>query len=181
MPGTGSGRLLKGAQALAIVLAAYVLTAYVVLPVFWTHYERQPRLGSLPMRTVTAQGIPGDPMNIGLVADQTEVVKAFAAAGWRPADAVTLRSSLHIVDSVLLHRPYADAPVSPLFYAGRRQDLAFEKPVGGSADQRHHIRLWVVLDKGAEGRPVWLGAATYDRSVGISRYTAPTWMPSATS
>jgi LssY C-terminus len=28
-----------------------------------------------------------------------------------------------------------------------------------------------VLEKGAEGRPVWLGSATLDRSVGLSYYT----------
>jgi hypothetical protein len=28
-----------------------------------------------------------------------------------------------------------------------------------------------MLDKGEEGRPVWLGDATFDRSVGVSEYT----------
>ena len=78
---------------------------------------------------------------------------------------------MEIVDSVVLHRPYLDAPVSNLFYDGRHQDLAFEKPVGGSADERHHVRLWLILGEGVEHRPVWLGAATFDRGVGISHYT----------
>ena len=123
------------------------------------------------MLTLTAQGIPGDPINVGLVGDRTEILCAMQAAGWYPADAVTLKSSLEIVDSVLLKRPYRDAPVSNLYYLGRREDLAFEKPVGDSADQRHHVRFWKVLDQGAEGRPIWLGDATFDRSVGISSYT----------
>ena len=33
------------------------------------------------------------------------------------------------------------------------------------------MRLWQVLAKGAEGRPVWLGAATFDAGVGLSHYT----------
>ncbi len=33
------------------------------------------------------------------------------------------------------------------------------------------MRFWKVLDQGQEQRPVWLGDATYDRSVGVSRYT----------
>jgi hypothetical protein len=49
--------------------------------------------------------------------------------------------------------------------------MAFEKPVGTSADQRNHIRLWMVLKDGDEKRPVWLAAATFDQSVGFSRYT----------
>jgi hypothetical protein len=156
--------------ALAVVLA-YTFLAYLALPTLWMHYEHQKKLANLPMVTRTAQGIPGDPINIGLVGDDKDVLCAMAAAGWFPADPVTLRSSIEIVGSVLLDRPYRDAPVSPLFYLGRREDLAFEKPDGKSADHRHHVRFWKVLDKGEEQRPVWLGAVTYDRSVGVSHYT----------
>lgn len=157
--------------ATATCIAFYALLAYAVLPRLWAHYEHQPGLQGRPMTTVTAQGIPGDPINFGLVGDRAEVVKAWHAAGWHPADPITLKTSIEIAGSVVLHRAYADAPVSALFYNGRRQDLAFEKPVGGSADRRHHVRLWLTLDKGVEGRPVWLGAVTFDRGVGISHYT----------
>jgi LssY C-terminus len=161
-------RLLLLALALLI---AYALLAYVALPALWSHYEHQKRLAELPMVTRTAQDIPGDPINTGLVGDDAEVLCAMRAASWFPADPVTFRSSIEIAGSVLLDRPYPDAPVSPLFYLGRREDLAFEKPDGNSADQRHHVRFWKVLEQGQEQRPVWLGAVTFDRSVGISRYT----------
>jgi hypothetical protein len=157
-------------SALAAVVA-YTLIAYLALPALWTHYEHQKSLANLPMVTRTAQGIPGDPVNAGLVGDNREVLCAMQAAGWYPADPVTWRSSVEIAGSVLLDRPYRDAPVSPLFYLDRREDLAFEKPDGRSADHRHHVRFWKVLDQGEEQRPVWLGAVTYDRSVGVSRYT----------
>ena len=124
--------------ALAIVLA-YTGLAYLALPALWTHYEHQKGLANLPMVTRTAQGIPGDAINFGLVGDDKDVLCAMAAAGWFPADRVTLRSSIEIVGSVLLDRPYRDAPVSPLFYLGRREDLAFEKPDGQSADHRHQM------------------------------------------
>jgi len=156
--------------ALAIVLA-YTFLAYVALPALWSHYEHQKGLANLPMVTRTAQGIPGDPINVGLVGDNKDVLCAMQAAGWFPADPVTLRSSIEIAGSVLLDRPYRDAPVSPLFYLDRREDFAFEKPDGRSADHRHHVRFWQVLDRGQEQRPVWLGAVTYDRSVGVSHYT----------
>ena len=156
--------------ALAIVIA-YTLLAYLALPALWTHYEHQKGLANLPMVTRTAQGIPGDPINVGLIGDHRDVLCAMQAAGWYPADPVTLRSSIEIAGSVLLDRPYRDAPVSPLFYLDRREDLAFEKPDGNSADHRHHVRFWKVLDQGEEKRPVWLGAVTFDRSVGVSRYT----------
>lgn len=156
--------------ALALVLA-YAFLAYLALPALWTHHEHQKGLADLPMVTRTAQGIPGDPINVGLIGDNKDVLCAMQAAGWYPADPVTLKSSIEIAGSVLLDRPYRDAPVSPLFYLGRREDLAFEKPDGNSADHRHHVRFWKVLDRGEENRPVWLGDATFDRSVGVSRYT----------
>src|SRR6202163_3565432 len=154
-----------------LVVIAYTMLAYVVLPAVWSHYEHQKGLASLPMATRTAQGIPGDPINVGLIGDNLDLLCAMQAAGWYPADPVTLRSSIEIAGSVLLDRPYRDAPVSPLFYLNRREDLAFEKPDGNSADRRHHVRFWKVLEQGEEKRPVWLGDATFDRSVGVSRYT----------
>jgi hypothetical protein len=78
---------------------------------------------------------------------------------------------VEIIGSVLLDRPYKAAPVSPLFFEGRREDLAFEKPDGISADRRQHVRLWSVLAKGADASPVWLGAVTFDSGVTLSRDT----------
>jgi hypothetical protein len=153
------------------VVSAWGILAYILLPALWTHHEHQKGLATLPMVTRTAQGIPGDAINVGLVGDKKDVLCSMQAAGWFPADPVTLRSSIEIVGSVLLDRPYHDAPVSPLFYLDRREDLAFEKPAGTSADHRHHVRFWKVLDQGEEKRPVWLGAVTFDRSVGVSHYT----------
>jgi LssY C-terminus len=165
------GRLQRVLLSLLALLAVYAVLAYLVLPAFWTHHEHQKGLANLPMVTRTAQGIPGDPINVGLIGNQKEVLCAMNAAGWFPADPITFRSSIEIAGSVLLDRAYKDAPVSNLFYLGRREDFAFEKPVGTSADHRHHVRFWKVLDRGEEERPVWLGAATFDRSVGISHFT----------
>lgn len=161
-------RLFVGA---AIIVAVYLLLAYVALPTVWTHYERQPGLANHPMVTKTARGIPGDPLNVGLIGDREDIIRAMHAGAWYPADPVTLRSSIDIIGSVMLDRPYDKAPVSPLFYDGRREDLAYEMPVGSSAKQRHHVRLWKVLDTGVEQRPVWLGSATFDQRVGFSEYT----------
>ncbi len=164
-------RLRRAGLVTALFVTVYALAAYLALPLFWTHYDHQRGLAELPMATSTAQGIPGDPINVGLIGNQTDVLRAMLAAGWAPADPITLRSSIEIAGSVLLDRPYRNAPVSNLYYLGRREDLAFEKPDGRSADRRHHVRLWKVLDSGDEGRPVWLGDATFDRGVGLSHYT----------
>ena len=163
-------RLTACGLILLAALLAYGLLAYVALPAAWTHYEHQKGLAGLPMVTRTAQGIPGDPMNVGLVGTKEDVLCAMHAAQWHPADPITLRSSFEIIGSVVLDRPYLQAPVSPLFYEGRREDLAFERAEGKSADRRHHVRFWKVLNKGEEGRSVWLGAATFDRAVGFNRF-----------
>lgn len=164
-------RLQRVLLALLAIVAGYALLAYLVLPAFWTHYEHQKGLANLPMVTRTAQDIPGDPINVGLIGDERGVLCAMNKAGWFPADPVTFRSSIEIAGSVLLDRAYKDAPVSNLFYLGRREDLAFEKPAGTSADRRHHVRFWKVLDQGEEKRPVWLGAVTFDKGVGVSHFT----------
>jgi hypothetical protein len=156
---------------IAVLATIYFVFAYIVFPAVWTHYERQPRLAHQPMLTVTRQGIPGDPINVGFVGDREDIIRALHEAGWFAANEVTLRSSVAIIGSVLLNRPYQTAPVSALYYEGRSEDLAFEVPDGVSANRRHHVRLWRVLDAGLEGRPIWLGASTYDRGVGLSRYT----------
>jgi hypothetical protein len=155
----------------AAVMACYVAVSYLILPATWSRVEHEPGLSKRVMRTSTAQGIPGDPINVGLIGTREDVVYAFHAAGWYPADPITLRTSLEIVDSVMLDRPYKDAPVSPLFFEGRREDLAFEKPHGVSADRRQHVRLWLVLESGTDAAPVWLGSATFDSGVTLSRDT----------
>src|SRR5574339_610154 len=162
-PGRRTFRRSKARTALvslAIVVLAYGIIAYVLLPRAWTHYEHQRGLAGLTMVTHTSQGIPGDAINVGLVGARDDVLCAMHAAGWYPADPITFRSSVEIVGSVILRRPYRDAPCSPLYFEGRRQDLAFEKPVGESADRRHHVRFWEALKQGEENRPVWLGSAT---------------------
>ncbi|WP_426609324.1 LssY C-terminal domain-containing protein [Bradyrhizobium sp. McL0616] len=155
----------------AAVPIVYLVVGYVVLPALWAHREHEPGLASLPMVTRTGAGIPGDALNVGLVGNNEDVLRAMHAANWIPADPITLRSSIEIVGSVLLDRPYHDAPVSPLYYDGKKEQLAFEKPDGTSADRRHHVRLWLVLEKGTDGRPVWLGSITFDRGVGLSHDT----------
>jgi hypothetical protein len=153
---------------LAIV---YLLVAYFIVPEIWVFRDASRVSDFSSMVTHTEQDIPGDPINVGLVGTKEQVIRAFAAADWDPADKITLRSSIDIGLSVVLDRPDLDAPVSPLLYEGRKQDLAFEKPVGHSADQRNHVRFWLTQKLGSDGRPLWLGSASFDRGVGLSHDT----------
>src|ERR1700704_4886353 len=127
---------------LGVVPIVYFLLAYLILPAAWMHHEHEPGLANLPMVTRTGDGIPGDALNVGLVGNEDDITRAMHAADCFPADPITLRTSIEIIGSVMLDRPYRDAPVSPLYYQGKKEQLAFEKPDGKSADRRHHVRLW---------------------------------------
>ena len=161
----------RNAIVLISGVGVYSLTAYGVLPILWRHYERNPKLEHSSKITRTADGIPGDPINIGLVGTEDEILQAMSKAGWEPADPVTLRSSLKIAKSVLLKHPYPTAPMSKLLFNGRKQDLAFEQSVGNSATQRHHVRFWQSEPDPETNRPLWVGSATFDRSAGVSHFT----------
>src|SRR4029453_4939627 len=141
---------------------------------------RHPALEDIPGITYTADGIPGDPLNVTLVGTKAEAIRILLAAQGHPADPLTLRSCLEIAATTVIKRPYDDAPVSNLFLWGRKEDLAFEQPVGHDPRQRHHVRFWRSDKRDPDGRPVWVGAAIFDERVGLSHttgqithYTAP--------
>jgi LssY C-terminus len=131
MPLPLKGRRRRFLWLLAILIVCYVSISYLILPATWARIEHEPGLAGRPMVTATAQGIPGDPINVGLTGTREDVVFAFHVAGWHPADPITLKTSLEIIGSVVLDRPYKDAPVNP----------------------------------------VWLGSASFDSGVTLSRDT----------
>jgi len=154
------------------VLLLYVAVAYLLLPVLWTRYAyRHPALEDTPGITYAADGIPGDPLNVALIGAKAEIIRIMLAARWSPADPLTLRSCVEIAAATILERPYDDAPVSSLYLWGRKEDLAFEQPVGFDPRQRHHVRFWRSDKVDENGRHAWVGSATYDRSVGLSETT----------
>jgi hypothetical protein len=126
---------------------------------------------SIPGITHTANGIPGDPLNVVLIGTETGLKKIMLAAKWYPADPLTLRSCLEIAGDVVLKRPFDDAPVSNLYLFGRKEDFAFEQPLGDNPRHRHHVRFWRSDRVDRDGSPVWIGAATYDMRVGLSDTT----------
>ena len=133
--------------------------------------DGHPALARSPRHTTTAQGNQGDAINVAFIGTEEELHRMFAAAGWYAADPITLQTSVRIAADVVLHKPYAHAPVSDLYVWGRKQDAAFEQPVGDSPKQRHHVRFWCSPEVDRNGEPLWLGAATYDERVELSRTT----------
>jgi len=161
---------LRAFAAVLMILPSYALLAYVLLPASWSQLQKRlPRLET--GISYTAEGIPGDPLNIALVGTREEVVQAMRAAGWVAADRISLLSGWRDAHSVLFNRSYPAAPVSTHYLDNRPQDLAFEQQVGRSPRQRHHVRFWRVDEPAGSGRPLWIGAATYDATLGVSRFT----------
>jgi hypothetical protein len=154
-----------------MMLPLYLLAAYVLIPLAWKRDVRlHPKLFDAPRITHTPDGIPGDPVNVALLGSRTNLIRALIATKWYPADPLTFRSSVDIAFDSVFRRPDDDAPVSTLELFGRKQDLAFEQPVGDSPRQRHHVRFWR-WDRLYEGKEVWIGAITFDERVGFSHTT----------
>lgn len=158
----------------AMSVVFWVLLAYLLLPrlhrILTSIYVPNYFIG----RARTSDGLLGDPINVAVRGTEQQLHQAMRQAGWTQADDVSARSSMRIVSSTLLGRSYDEAPVSPLFLFGRKQDFAYQQEVDGSPGKRHHVRFWRcppgwMLPGGFSVD--WLAAGTYDRKVGFSLFT----------
>ena len=161
-------------QSLVLLLAFWFILTYLALPrlhqLFTTLYVPDYFMA----RTKTADGLLGDPVNLGLMGSEADIHAAMRRAQWIQADPITLRSSLGIIKSSVTRKSYPAAPVSDLYLFGRKHDFAYQQEVDGNASQRHHVRFWRVPEGWTlpGGQHVdWLAAGTYDKSVGLSTLT----------
>lgn len=154
------------------LILAWLLLAYFAVPLVWEYiWFRGASFSDNPRITRTGDRHPGDPLNVALIGTEEQVRAIMKAAQWYPAEALGIVSDLEIGADTILARPDNEAPVSNLYLFGRKEDLAFEQPVGDSPRHRHHVRFWKTPDVAEDGRPQWIGAAVYDEKVGFSRTT----------
>ena len=74
------------------LILLYLLAAYLVVPLVWKRYvHRHPVLDDVPGITLTADGHPGDPINVALIGTEAEV-KRSDGGRWDAADPLGLRS-----------------------------------------------------------------------------------------
>ncbi len=118
-------------------------------------------LSVAPQRVSSKDGKPGDPLNLVVIGNAEEIRRVFREAGWVEAEKLTGKSLLGTVRAVASEQGYGSAPVSQLYLFGRAEDLAFEKSLN-TFMKRHHLRLWRSPETTADGREIWLGAATHD-------------------
>ena len=101
-----------------------------------------------------------DPVNLVVLAkNERQFVRAMQKGGWIQPDPLTLRSALKMIYSVLLSKPYPTAPFSNTYLFGRKQDLAFQVPIGENPKDRHHVRFWrlgtTILEEDHEHITFW--------------------------
>lgn len=155
-------------------LVLWILTAYIFLPRIHRRLSKLYLPDYFIGRVRTADGLLGDPVNLGINGSQRQLIRSMENAGWQQAEDVTLTSSWKIVKATLLRKSYPTAPVSPLFLFGNKQTIAFQQEVDGNPAQRHHVRFWKTPSGWflPGGHTVqWVGAATFDTNVGFSLFT----------
>lgn len=172
---------------LAIILT-YILSAYLLLPQVVRIFVMIRRRKHIPHVTYTSDGLPADPVNIILKGTYRELINAFEKAGWSQADTLTIRSSIHMIRSFLLNKPYPTAPFSSLYLFGRKQDIGFQETISKGPSKRHHVRFWAAnINPDAElgditywisdhpinyKKPIiWVGAGTEDLGLGLTSFT----------
>jgi len=126
---------------------------------------------SLPRATTNKSGKrEGDPLNLIVAAELDTILSVFALAKWDETESLAFRSAWRMKRAYMKNDSYRYSPVSPLFYSGRRHDIALQKTRGG-IHERLHLRLWLTPMLFRE-KPVWVGQVS--RDIGI-RFTTRTW------
>lgn len=166
--------IFKDGFSLTGLLLLWFFSAYFVLPRLNRRLSKIYLPNYFIGRTRTADGLLGDPINLALNGTEDQLVAAMEKAGWHLAEDLTFKSSIKMVYSSVFGRRYPGAPVSPLFVFNEQQNLAFQKDINNNPRKRHHVRFWKTpqdwwLPGGYQAD--WLGAATYDKNVGLSLFT----------
>jgi hypothetical protein len=124
-------------------------------------------VNELPNRTHTkAKNTPSDLTNLVFLGSRAELLQAFAAAGWKPADDRNSATEYKTVQALAESRGYAEAPVSLLLLDGKLPSFVFEKTLN-TINKRHHLRVWQIEDSW-NGQTMWTAAATHDIGLGLS-------------
>jgi hypothetical protein len=109
----------------------------------------------------------GDPLNLVVIGDIGDVLAAMSRAGWSFTHRIDLNTVQRMLGAAVSGSAYPVAPVSPLYFRGRPQDLALQR-ARNTIVQRNHLRLWLAPFR-FEGRSVWVGQIS--RDIGVKATT----------
>ena len=126
------------------------------------------RLERLPPVATNAEGTaPGDPLNIVLVGEASQMMAALSECGWSFTHRIDWSTIRREIGAALRGKPYLTAPVSALYLFGRPQDLSFQRS-RMTLSQRNHMRLWRAPYT-VEGKTVWIGQVSRDIGIKLTR------------
>jgi hypothetical protein len=109
----------------------------------------------------------GDPLNLVVIGDVGDVLAAMSRAGWSFTHRIDFKTVQRMIGAAVSGQAYAVAPVSPLYFQGRPQDMALQR-ARNTIVQRNHLRLWLAPFR-FEERSVWVGQIS--RDIGIKATT----------
>lgn len=118
-------------------------------------------LADAPRRVVSRKGNQAGPVNVVLIGSKDMIQTAFEKAGWTEARKENASSVWKTFEAMVKREGYSAAPMSTLYLYGRPQEMAFEKMLNTFA-KRDHLRIWKAPTATADGRPIWLVAASHD-------------------
>ncbi|MFA5159941.1 MAG: LssY C-terminal domain-containing protein [Candidatus Omnitrophota bacterium] len=128
-------------------------------------------LEQLPCCVTNKKGTrTGDPLNLVVIGEFEDLITIFGFSSWDETSALTPSSGLSMAKAFLTGENDRYSPISPLYYHGHPQDIAFQK-TRNSINQRLHFRLWYTPIR-YNGKPVWMGAIS--RDIGV-KFTFTTW------
>ena len=128
-------------------------------------------LAGLPCCTTNKKGTKnGDPLNLVVIGELENLVTIFTSARWTETRELTFKSGLAMAKAFITGSSDRYSPISPLYYDGHPQDIAFQKS-RDTINQRLHLRLWYTPVR-YKTKPVWVG--TISRDIGV-KFTFSTW------
>ncbi len=120
--------------------------------------------GTVPMTTEAISGRLLEPINIVVIArDDTAFENAMGRAGWRRAELLGIGSLLRAAWAAWTNQGDPVAPVTPYFWAEAPNDYGYQRPTSeNTLRKRHHARFWRTNYVTADGRHIYIGAASFD-------------------
>jgi len=104
-----------------------------------------------------------DLVNVLILGDSEWLERAFRAAGWVDADALSKATGWKTFRAVAEMLPYPEAPMSKQLFDEAPPDYELSKTINNYS-QRHHARLFNQEEQ-FRGRPIHAGSATHDVAI----------------
>ena len=114
----------------------------------------------------------GDPVNVVLIGMPNDILQAIVRSGWHLTEPLSVGAAWKTATAWIAGKEYKTSPISSLYYFGRPQDVAFQKP-RENVNARNHMRYWLTPWR-LGGRSVWVGQISRDVGVKFSTKTFPT-------